>query len=64
LLKTETPPSKVRCADDDEQSNDQPVPAHQCFFLNSLARRDRLVRPTIDLIFVMSDRAAAFEHHI
>jgi len=50
---------------DDQQSNDQPAPAHQCFFLNSLARRrDRLVRPTIDVIFMMRDRAAALEHRI
>jgi hypothetical protein len=41
------------------------VPAHQCFFLDSLARRrDRLVRPTIDVIFMMRDRAAALEHRI
>jgi hypothetical protein len=65
LLKRETRPSKTRCADDDQQSNDQPVPAHQCFLLDSLARRrDRLVRPMIDAIFMMRDRAAALEHRI
>jgi len=46
-------------------SNDQPAPTHQYFFLASLERRrDRLVRPRIHVIFMMRDRAAALEHRI
>jgi hypothetical protein len=37
VVEGETLPSKRRCADDDQQSNDKPLPAHQCFRLDSLA---------------------------
>jgi len=34
------------------------------FFASLERRRDRLVRPTIHVIFMMRDRAAALEHRI